>query len=234
MRSHIVGVVFLAAAGSLLGDSPDELIAARVARLVKQLGHNEFAKRERASKELDALGEPALDALRKATSHEDAEIRRRAMTIVGTITGRIRAAVTRKELAKLQGTWSLVSMEINGQQIKGEDQSFLFTVKGDKWSLYVNGQLSQAGTVQQIEVKAKHNAIDLPITEGGNVGTTATSIYAVDADLMRYLNCGEPRATEFTTKPGDGRCFSILRRVKPEAARPPGRPKSGLSPAPAP
>ena len=215
MRSHIVGVVFLAAAGSLLGESPDEPMAARVVRLVQQLGHNEFAKREAASKELDAIGEPALDALRKATFHEDAEIRQRAEKIVASITGRIRTAVTRKELEKLQGTWSLISMEVGGQQIKGEDKSFVFVFKGDKWSLHVNGQLSQAGTVQQIEVRAKHNAIDLPITEGGNVGTTATSIYAVDGNLMRYLNCGEPRATEFMTKPGDGRTYSIFRRVKP-------------------
>ena len=229
MRSYIVGFLFLAAAGSGLGDSPDEHMASRVARLVKQLGHDEFEKRQEASQELDAIGEPALDALRKATSHEDAEIRKRATAIVATITGRVRAAVTKKELERLQGTWSLVSMEVGGQQIKGEDKSFVLVFKGDKWSLHVNGQLSQAGTVQQIEVRAKHNAIDLPITEGGNVGTTATSIYAVDGDLMRYLNCGEPRATEFTTKPGDGRCYSILRRVKPGAARPPGRPKSDLS-----
>jgi uncharacterized protein (TIGR03067 family) len=120
-------------------------------------------------------------------------------------------------------------MEVGGQQIKGEDKSFVFVIKGDKWSLHVNGQLSQAGTVQQIEVRAKHNAIDLPITEGGNAGTTATSIYAVDGDRMRYLYCGGPRATEFTTKPGDGRTYSIFRLVKPEAARPPGRPKSDLS-----
>jgi uncharacterized protein (TIGR03067 family) len=215
MRFYNVGVVFLAAAGGVLGDSPDERTAARVAGLVKQLGHNVFAKREAATKELDAIGEPALDALRKATSHEDAEIRQRATKIVATITGRIRAAVTKKELERLQGTWSLVSMEVGGQQIKGEDKSFVFVIKGDKWSLHVNGQLSQAGTVQQIEVRAKHNAIDLPITQGGNVGTTATSIYAVDGDLMRYLNCGEPRATEFMTKPGDGRTYSIFRRVKP-------------------
>jgi uncharacterized protein (TIGR03067 family) len=196
-------------------------MADRVARLVKQLGHDQFAKREAASKELNAIGEPALDALRKATTEDNAEIRRRAASLRDAITGRIRAAVTRKELEKLQGAWSLVSMETNGKQIMGEDKSFIITFKGDKWSLHVNGQLSQAGTVGQIEVKTKHNAIDLPITEGVNVGTTATSIYAVEGDLLRYLYCGEPRATEFATKPGDGRIYSILRRAKISAARPP-------------
>jgi uncharacterized protein (TIGR03067 family) len=214
--------VLLAASAGLFGNPPDEPMADRVARLIKQLGHEEFAKREAASKELDAIGAPALDALRNAaTDSNDAEIRRRAEQIAGIITGRIRAVVTRKELEKLQGTWSLVSMEMDGQQIKGEDKSFIFTFKGDKWWLHVNGQLSQAGTVQQIEVRAKHNAIDLPITEGGVVGQTAMSIYAVEGDLLKYLFCAGPRATEFTTKPGDGRIYSILRRGKPEAIRPP-------------
>lgn len=215
MRSHIsIALIVLAAASGVPGQSDHETVTHRIDRLVRQLGDDRFARREAATKELEAIGEPALGALRKAASHDDAEIRWRAKKVVDSITSRVRAAVTKKELERLQGTWSLVSMEVGGRQIKGEDQTFTLTFKGDKWSLHADGRLSQAGTVQQIEVKGKHNAIDLPITEGGNVGTTATSIYAVDGDLMRYLNSGEPRATEFTTKPGDGRCYSILRRVK--------------------
>src|SRR5262245_1350902 len=66
-RTYVVAIVFLAAPGSILVYASDDPVADRVARLVKQLGHNEFAKREAASKELDAIGEPALGALRKAT-----------------------------------------------------------------------------------------------------------------------------------------------------------------------
>src|SRR5262249_54052306 len=113
------------------------------------------------------------------------------------------------------------SMEANGKQIRGEDDDFVFIFKGDRWSLHVNGNLSQGGTVRQIEVKGKHNTIDLPITEGTNIGTTAISIYAVDGDTLRYLNSAEPRATEFATKPGDGRVYSVLRRAKVQAVRPP-------------
>jgi len=218
MHSLLVGVALLAVSGS----PPAEPISDRLARLIRQLGDRSYARREAASRELDALGEPALDALRKAASAEDAEVGQRAELLVRPITGRIRAAVTRKELEKLQGTWSLVAMEVNGRQIKGEDRNFVFTFKDGRWSLHANGQLSQAGFVQQIEVEAKHNAIELPITQGWNVGATALSIYAVEGDSLKYLNCGEPRATEFTTKPGDGRTYSIFRRVKPEALRPEG------------
>jgi uncharacterized protein (TIGR03067 family) len=222
MRPHtFVSLLLLVVAGVQPGGPAGESEPDRVVRLIKQLGDTKFAKREEASKALDAIGEPALDALRKALSDSDPEVRRRAGRILAAVTRRARAAVTKKELEKLQGTWSLVSYQVNGQQIKGEDKDSFFTIKGDRWSLHWDGQFSQGGTVQQIEVKAKYNTIDLPITEGANVGTTALSIYTIEGDLLKYLHCGEPRATEFTTKPGDGRGYSILRRGKPRAARPP-------------
>jgi hypothetical protein len=73
--------------------------------------------------------------------------------------------------------------------------------------------LFQAGTVQRIEVKEKRNAIDLLITQGSGAGVTAVSIYATEGDSLKYLNCGEPRATEFVTKPGDGRHYLTFRRA---------------------
>jgi WD40 repeat protein len=60
--------------------------AAEIERLIKQLGSDMFREREAASRRLDAIGEPAWDALGKAaeTSH-DAEIRRRAERLVRAI-----------------------------------------------------------------------------------------------------------------------------------------------------
>ncbi len=51
---------------------------AKIARLIQQLGSNNFDEREKASKELDAIGAPALEALRKAAKSDDAETKRRA------------------------------------------------------------------------------------------------------------------------------------------------------------
>jgi uncharacterized protein (TIGR03067 family) len=216
MTPHfIIAMVVLAGASPLYGRPDKEPTADRIARLIRQLGHEEFVRREAASRELDAIGAPALDALRKASSNDDAEIRRRAELLVRTITDRIRAAVTKKELVKLQGTWWRISFEKDGRLIGGEDKSHTFTIKGDKWWTHFGGRLFNAGTISNIDVKQKHNTLDLWITEGSEIGATALYIYAVEGDTLKALLCGGPRATDFTTKPGDGRHYGIFRRVKP-------------------
>ncbi len=54
----------------------------RVARLVKQLGSNRFVERDRAKRELEAIGMPALEALRRAARSKDLETSRRAGELV--------------------------------------------------------------------------------------------------------------------------------------------------------
>jgi hypothetical protein len=56
-----------------------------VKELIRELGHDEFAKRETATKDLHALGELALDALRKAAADGDPEVRVRASRLVEAI-----------------------------------------------------------------------------------------------------------------------------------------------------
>jgi WD40 repeat protein len=58
---------------------------AEIARLIKQLGHDNFAKREAATKGLVEIGEPALFALHLAKNSDDPEVRIRAAQIVPAI-----------------------------------------------------------------------------------------------------------------------------------------------------
>src|SRR5438067_1354287 len=62
---------------------------AEIARLVKQLGDDDFAKREAATKRLEEIGEPALDAVTKATTSSDPEVRRRAVDIVTVVENKL-------------------------------------------------------------------------------------------------------------------------------------------------
>jgi hypothetical protein len=59
--------------------------AARLARLVAELGHDDWAVREKASAALRAAGEPALAALETAAKSPDPEVRARATELVGQI-----------------------------------------------------------------------------------------------------------------------------------------------------
>jgi uncharacterized protein (TIGR03067 family) len=210
-RGGMFGMVTLVATGTVLGDRDKEIVAARITPLIGKLGDDRFAEREAASKELEAMGERALAALRKAaTSRDDPEIKRRAERIVQTFAGK----VTKRELEKLQGNWYLISCETDGKRIKGEDKAHFFIFKGDKWSIQVNGRVFQAGTVQRIEVKEKLNAIDLLIVEGSVIRATAVSIYSLEGLSLKYLN-GNTRPTEFVTKEGDGRHYLTFRHAKP-------------------
>jgi hypothetical protein len=113
MRAYVVvgsGVVVILAAqaGTLRGDSGKEAGADKIARLVQQLGDGAFAKREAASKELTAIGAPALAALRKAAvSSKDPEVRPRAKRIIRTIATRAADAAIKRELASLKGKWNV-------------------------------------------------------------------------------------------------------------------------------
>src|SRR5262245_35424496 len=141
MRTCVfVCIVLLTVAVAAHAGRGKEATAERIASLIRQLGDDEFKIREAASKALDAIGEPALGALRKATSDDDLEIRTRAGRIVRAITGRIRAAAAKKELEKLQGAWYTVSLTYKGTLIGG-DKNDTITYEGNKFVERRNGQL---------------------------------------------------------------------------------------------
>jgi WD40 repeat protein len=60
-----------------------------IERLVQQLGSSGFRTREAARKRLTEIGEPALDALQKATTSGDIELRRRAALTITAIEDRL-------------------------------------------------------------------------------------------------------------------------------------------------
>jgi uncharacterized protein (TIGR03067 family) len=214
-RSALAAILIGALVGNLAqGQAPN---SRATQALVQQLGDEAFARREAAQSALLQLGEAAVSRLQQAIAENaDPEIRWRSRQIVQDVLGRIREAATQKALEELQGSWTLVYSEAGGRQTGGENKSYIFAFQGDKWSIHAGGRLSQGGTVTRIEAKEKLNAIDLAITEGANIGVTAISVYAVEGDTLKYINSGEPRATEFATRPGDGRGYSIFRRATSE------------------
>jgi hypothetical protein len=85
----MVGLALVDRAGVLRGDPAKGARPERIAGLVRQLGHDKLVKRQAASKELEAVGEPALDALGKAANDDDPEVRWRAEKLIGRIGHRL-------------------------------------------------------------------------------------------------------------------------------------------------
>ena len=60
----------------------EEADAATIAKLINQLGNPNFVERKEATDALEAIGFPALGALRKAAKDNDAEVAQRATRLV--------------------------------------------------------------------------------------------------------------------------------------------------------
>lgn len=216
MRPCVIVLVLLAASESLLGDPPDKHLTDRIARLVKQLGHDNFTKREEASKELNAIGEPALDALRKATSDDDGEIRRRAEKVLAAITGRVRAAAAKTMQGRLQGTWKCVALQSGGMK---SERDLTCTIKGNSWETTLDGQVYQAGTFKIVDLDASPKQIDWVIAfdaAGENKDKTYHGIFMLDGNSLCCCNSDAavyPRPQVFFTEPNDGCFAAIYKRV---------------------
>ena len=97
MRRFTIVLLLAAAPGCFLSlaqgaESAGKADAARIARLIEQLGSERFSEREAAVGTLDQIGPAALDQLRKAVDGKDLEIARRAQDLVGRLERRVETA----------------------------------------------------------------------------------------------------------------------------------------------
>ena len=215
----VVVILLTAEAGNLRAYPGKETEAERIARLIKQLGDDSFEKREVASRELDAIGEPAVAALRKAASSDDPEIRRRAATILRAIAARRLAVAARKEIEGLQGTWYSTATEYAGKQQTGEEKTATHIITADRWENKHGETVLQSGTLNVIEVSDKLVKIDFVVTAGFGNGDTWLAIYERNGDELKWCGGyigrqGLERPKMFTTREGDGGYF--IRSLKRE------------------
>jgi uncharacterized protein (TIGR03067 family) len=125
---------------------------------------------------------------------------------------------TGKEPAQLNGEWSMLYCERDGEMlpdmlVSGGER----VVKGDQVTVTFGGQLFFRATFTSDPSK-KPKAVDYTIVEGPDAGKTQLGIYETSGNTFRICSAapGKERPTEFTAKEGDGRTFSIWRRAKKE------------------
>jgi uncharacterized protein (TIGR03067 family) len=117
----------------------------------------------------------------------------------------------------LEGTWSLVSVEINAQPLSMDKlKDSRLVVKGENYAFRLGG--SRLEMTHKLDPGKSPKTLDLTLTEGPDKGKTYHAIYRLEGDTLTICRNVEPdkvRPTEFATTPGSGLMLVVWKRDKP-------------------
>jgi uncharacterized protein (TIGR03067 family) len=120
------------------------------------------------------------------------------------------------DMAKLQGSWSMVSGSADGQEVPKEMLADSKRVcKGDQTTVTVGRQLIMKAKFS-LDPSKNPKTIDYDATGGPTKGKKHLGIYELNGDTLKFCfgAPGAERPTDFTSKPGERRTFSIWKRDK--------------------
>jgi uncharacterized protein (TIGR03067 family) len=116
--------------------------------------------------------------------------------------------------AKLQGAWTMVSGERDGQSFPSE---YLTNseriVKGGETTVTVQGQLFMKAKFS-LDPSKTPKTIDYAINGGPYAGLAMHGIYELDGDQVKFCLAtpGKERPTGFATKPDGGQTMTVWKR----------------------
>lgn len=161
-------------------DPKAEAIAAEVAKLVKQLGDENWDLREAAQKRLAEIGKPAVAALREALGSKDMEVTIRAKTLLAEIVGQgflgihlreVEAEERQGDVPKEGGSMVVEILPENAAAKAGlEAGDVLYSLDG-KVLNGVNGTIETVsatapGTESKLVIYRQGKKLEKPITMG--------------------------------------------------------------------
>src|SRR5262245_46038983 len=123
----------------------------------------------------------------------------------------------KKEQKKLEGTWTAVSMEKDGEKIPDatvKELKLQVTLKEGNYTK-MDGKVIDKGTGKADPTK-KPRTTDIMPTEGPNKGKTIKAIYELDGDTLKvcYDLEGKGRPKAFETKADTGYVLIVYKRAK--------------------
>jgi uncharacterized protein (TIGR03067 family) len=124
------------------------------------------------------------------------------------------------QLAALQGTWEIVSLELEGQAMSpGAFEGSSITVKGSTFTTASMGAV-YGGTIS-VDAAKSPKQLDLSFKSGPEKGNTSLAIYDLEGDTFRLCLTvtGKTRPAAFTSKPGSGHAFEVLKRRTGKSAQ---------------
>lgn len=123
------------------------------------------------------------------------------------------------DLDKLQGSWTIVTLEMDGAKMPaGAPGGSKIVVNGNKFTTMSMGA-TYNGTIS-VDPTKKPKSFDLKFTAGPEKGNTSLGIYELDKDHWRICLTvtGKTRPSAFATAPGSGLALETLRRDASTAA----------------
>jgi uncharacterized protein (TIGR03067 family) len=120
------------------------------------------------------------------------------------------AADLRPDSHRLQGNWTVLEVHRHGKAVKGNDGYTSVTIGIEK--VVFNNIRDEAGPapVYHTDPFRKPKHFDLYDEKGKQLVTPG--IYELNGDSLKICR-GNPRPTEFQTKPNDGRMLFLLKRA---------------------
>jgi uncharacterized protein (TIGR03067 family) len=144
-----------------------------------------------------------------------------AVLAVGLLLGASPVDDTKDDLAKMEGEWTLVSMERDGEQPPEEFiKSLRRVVKGDEYTVTGRGQDGNPATLSKgkfkLDASKKPKTIDFTPSGGVAAGETLLGIYELQGDTLKvcYAMPSHDRPKEYKTPEGSHCTLSVWKRVK--------------------
>jgi uncharacterized protein (TIGR03067 family) len=122
----------------------------------------------------------------------------------------------RKDLDQLQGTWTIVSMEREGEAAATEELEGLTCVyENDLFTLKKNDQPRRLGIIT-LDASRSPKAINTWDLNGPYTDATVPGIYELKGDTLRlcFSRPGAGRPTEFSTKSGGGLLLVVYKKAR--------------------
>ena len=126
----------------------------------------------------------------------------------------------KKDLKALQGTWTVVYSEQNGERRRDveEVKKMRLTIKDDKWTLeYHNNVKDKHVATLKLDPTQKPTAVDFKFSEGLLTGETMLSVYELKGDDLKVCFASESRQRpkSFDSREGiAGQWLLVLKREK--------------------